>query len=240
MNKLKCIAVDDEPLALDIIENHLANFDDFELVAKCNNAIEASERIKNQEVDLIFLDIQMPEISGISFAKSLEKPPMIIFTTAYSEYAIDGFELQAVDYLLKPISLERFEVAIGKAREYNQLRNQKVAPESAEMDSEHIFVKANQKLIKIRYDEIQYVEAFADYVKIYIPEKRIVTLQTMKKMEQKLPSNLFQRVHRSYIVGLKHIDSYSTSDVEVAGVKMPIGKNYKNAFIDLMKSNNTL
>ena len=240
MTKLRCIAVDDEPLALDIIENHLSGFDDFELVAKCNNAIEASELIKNQAIDLIFLDIQMPEISGISFAKSLEKPPMIIFTTAYSEYAVEGFELQAVDYLLKPISLERFGKAITKVREYNQLRNNQKQAETTELDNEHIFVKANQKLIKIRYDEIQYVEAFADYVKIYIPEKRIVTLQTMKKMEQKLPPNLFQRIHRSFIVGVKHIESYSTSDVEVAGVKMPIGKNYKTAFIDLMKSNNTL
>jgi len=241
MTKLKCIAVDDEPLALDIIENHLSNFADFELVAKCNNAIEASELIKNQEIDLIFLDIQMPEVSGISFAKSLEKPPMIVFTTAYSEYAIDGFELQAVDYLLKPISLDRFKVALEKVKEYNQLRNQKNGKgETTEMDNEHIFVKANQKLIKIRYDEIQYVEAFADYVKIYVPEKRIVTLQTMKKMEQKLPAKMFQRIHRSFIVGIQHIESYSTSDVEVAGVKMPIGKNYKNAFIDLMKSNNTL
>jgi DNA-binding LytR/AlgR family response regulator len=240
MTQLRCIAVDDEPLALDVIENHLSSFKDFKLVAKCNNAIEASECVKNQDIDLIFLDIQMPEISGISFARSLDKPPMIIFTTAYSEYAVEGFELKAVDYLLKPISFSRFERAIEKVREYNQLRINVKQAETTELDSEHIFIKANQKLIKIRYDEIQYVEAFADYVKIFIPEKRIVTLQTMKKMEQKLPPHLFQRIHRSFIIGINHIDSYSTSEVEINGVKMPIGKNYKSAFIELMKGNNTL
>lgn len=238
-NKLRCLAVDDEPLALDVIESHIAQFPDLELVGRCENAIQAAEILKNQQVDLLFLDIQMPEITGISFVRSLENPPMVIFTTAYSEYAVEGFELEAVDYLLKPIAVDRFKKAVEKARELYTLKHSGEV-EQPTMEEEHIFVKANQKLVKIVYDDILYVEAFADYVKIFTPEKRIVTLQTMKNMEKKLPEDKFCRVHRSYIVGLKHVEAFSTSHVEVAGEKIPIGKNYKDTFVELMKQRNTL
>ncbi|MCB9262709.1 MAG: response regulator transcription factor [Flavobacteriales bacterium] len=236
---MKCLIVDDEPLAIDVIKSHISQSVDLELIGSCNNAIQASEILKSQKIDLMFLDIQMPEITGIDFLKSLENPPLVVFTTAYAEYAIEGFELNAIDYLLKPISKERFDKAIAKANEYFKLKHSDEV-DSTELEDDHIFVKANQKLIKVSYDDILYIEAFADYVKIFIPEKRIVTLQTMKRMEKKLPEDKFCRIHRSYIVGLKHIESYNTTEVEINHTKLPIGKNYKDQFMDLMKDNRVL
>ncbi|MFT5725644.1 MAG: DNA-binding LytR/AlgR family response regulator [Bacteroidia bacterium] len=236
---MKCLIVDDEPLAIDVIKSHLTKYPELELVGTCSNAIQAAEVLKKTQVDLLFLDIQMPEVTGIEFMRSLENPPLVIFTTAYAEYAVEGFELDAIDYLLKPISNERFDKAIQKSKEYFSLKNGNEV-DNTELEDHYIFVKANQKLIKISYDEIKYVEAFADYVKIYIPEKRIVTLQTMKKMEQKLPADKFCRIHRSFIVGLKHIESYNTSEVGVNGMRLPIGKNFKDGFMELMKANNVL
>lgn len=239
MSKMKCLIVDDEPLAIDVIKSHLSGHDGLELVGTSSNAIQAAEMLRKNQVDLLFLDIQMPEVTGIDFLKSLEQPPLVVFTTAYAEYAVEGFELDAIDYLLKPISRDRFDKAIAKAKEYYALKHGNEV-DNTELDEEFIFVKANQKLIKISYDDIQYIEAFADYVKIFIPEKRIVTLQTMKKMEKKLPSDKFCRIHRSFIAGLKHIESYNTSEVEINGVKLPIGKNYKEGFMENMKSNKIL
>lgn len=236
---MKCLIVDDEPLALDVLETLLKSHKELELVGRCTNAIQAAEVLRNQKVDLLFIDIQMPEVTGIDFIRSLKSPPLVVFTTAYAEYALEGFELNAIDYLLKPIAQERFDRAVAKATEYYQIKHGNEV-NSAELEEDYIFVKANQKLIKISYDDIKYVEAFADYVKIYIPEKRIVTLQTMKNMERKLPTEKFVRIHRSFIVGLKHIHSYNTSEVEIDGNKLPIGKNFKDNFMGLMKANNVL
>lgn len=239
MKNLRCLIVDDEPLAQDVIQAHLTATEGLELVARCNNAIEANEKLKSEEVDLIFLDVNMPGLTGIDFLRSLQNPPLVIFTTAYAEYAVDGFELDAIDYLLKPISKDRFQKAVSKAQEYYKIKHENSASD-AELDDNHVFVKANQKLIKINFDEIKYVEAFADYVKIFVEDKRIVTLQTMKNMERKLPKEQFCRIHRSFIVALKHIESYNTSNVEIDGVKIPIGKNYKDAFMDRMSDSKVL
>lgn len=236
---MNCIAVDDEPLALDIIEAYVTKHPELTLVARCNNAAEASEVLKKHKVDLMFLDIQMPEITGLSFVKSLEHKPLFMFTTAYPDYALEGFELDAIDYLLKPIAYDRFEKGVEKALEYYKIKQNSDVAES-ELENEHFFVKANQKLIKLSYSEIYYVEAFADYVKIFLADKKIVTLQTMKNMERKLPPEMFSRVHRSFIVNRKHVASFSTSVCEVNEVKIPIGKNYKEAFVSLMKSNTIL
>ena len=236
---MNCIAVDDEPLALDIIEAYVTKHPELTLVARCNNAAEASEVLKKHKVDLIFLDIQMPEITGLSFVKSLEHKPLFMFTTAYPDYALEGFELDAIDYLLKPIAYDRFEKGVEKALEYYKIKQNSDVAES-DLENEHFFVKANQKLIKLSYSEIYYVEAFADYVKIFLADKKIVTLQTMKNMERKLPPEMFSRVHRSFIVNRKHVASFSTSVCEVNEVKIPIGKNYKEAFVSLMKSNTIL
>ncbi len=236
---MNCIAVDDEPLALDILEAYINKHPDLNLVARCNNAAEASEVLKKRSVDLMFLDINMPEINGLTFVKSLENKPLFMFTTAYPDHAVEGFELDAIDYLLKPIAYDRFEKGVEKAKEYFNIKKNADVAES-DLENEHIFVKANQKLIKLAYSDIYYIEAFADYVKIFLEDKKIVTLQTMKNMEKRLPAELFSRVHRSYIVNREHVDSFSTSGCEVNGVKMPIGKNYKEVFVGLMKSKNIL
>ena len=233
---MNCIALDDEPLALDIIEAYVKKHPELNLIARCNNADEASKVLNSQHIDLMFLDIQMPGVTGLNFVRSLKNKPLFMFTTAYSEYAVDGFELDAIDYLLKPIAYDRFEKAIEKAKEYYTIKNNSGLTES-DLENDFIFVKANQQLIKLAYGEILYVEAFADYVKIFLNDRKIVTLQTMKKMEAKLPSDIFSRVHRSFIVNRKAVQSFSTSVCEVNGEKIPVGKNYKNDFIKLMKSN---
>jgi DNA-binding LytR/AlgR family response regulator len=239
MKKIKCLIVDDEPLALDVLEGFIESNPDLECCGRAENAIRASELLKQNHVDLIFLDIHMPEIDGISFAKSLENPPLIVFTTAYSEYALTGFELNAIDYLLKPISPDRFQQAVDKVKEYLNLR-QKNDISNPEINEEYIFIKADQKQHKVGISEILYIEAFADYVKIFIPEKRLVTLQTMKNMEKKLPEEHFCRIHRSYIVGLKHINSFSSSEVGVADKKLPVGKNYRERFMSIMSGFHSL
>ena len=233
---MNCIALDDEPLALDIIEAYVKKHPELNLIARCNNADEASKVLNSQHIDLMFLDIQMPGVTGLNFIRLLKNKPLFMFTTAYSEYAIDGFELDAIDYLLKPIAYDRFEKAIEKAKEYYTIKNNSGLTES-DLENDFIFVKANQQLIKLAYGEILYVEAFADYVKIFLNDRKIVTLQTMKKMGAKLPSDIFSRVHRSFIVNRKAVQSFSTSVCEVNGEKIPVGKNYKNDFIKLMKSN---
>jgi DNA-binding LytR/AlgR family response regulator len=237
---MNCIAVDDEPLALDIIEAYVNKHPDLTLIARCNNAAEASEVLKSRKVDLMFLEIQMPEINGLSFIKSLETKPLFVFTTAHPDFAVEGFDLNALDYLLKPIAYDRFERAIEKAKEYQKIKGTEDVAET-DMESDFIFVKANQKLIKLAYNDIFYIEAFADYVKIYLEnDKKIVTLQTMKNMEKKLPEELFSRVHRSFIVNRNKVASFSTSICEVSSIKIPIGKNYKENFIGLMKDNKIL
>ncbi len=232
---IKCLAIDDEPLALEIIEAHISKFDHVKLVGKCSNALEASEAIRRDKPDLIFCDIHMPEISGIDFVKSIQNSGiLVVFTTAYSEYAVDAFALDALDYLLKPISFERFKKAIDRAEEYYEFKAKTIQPQS-ELNEGHMFVKADSKMIKINYEDIWYVEAFADYVKIYTSEdKRIVTLQTMKNMEQSLPSHLFARVHRSYIVAIQRVESIGAHEVKVGNKYIPLGKNYKEAFSQMM------
>ncbi len=236
---MKCLLVDDEPLALDILESYLKKTPGMELVGKCSNALEASEFLKNHRIDLMFLDIQMPEITGLEFMRSLTNPPLVVFCTAYSDFAVEGFELDAIDYLLKPVSFERFTKTIDRAKEYFSLKkNDNV--EEPDLENDYIFIKSNQKQIKLSYDQILYVEAFADYVKLYTAEKRYITLQTMKNMEIKLPKEKFIRVHRSFIVGLKYINTFNSSEVEIGAVKIPVGKNYKDEFLIRMRSKNIL
>lgn len=236
---MKCLVVDDEPLALDILESYIKKVPDLELVGKCSNALEASEFLKNHKVDLMFLDIQMPEITGLEFMRSLSNPPLVVFSTAYSEFAVEGFELNALDYLLKPVAFDRFNKTIERVREYMSLKKSDEV-EAPDLENDHIFIKSNQKQVKLSYDQIFYVEAFADYVKLYTAEKRYITLQTMKNMEQKLPKEKFIRVHRSFIVGLKYITSFNSSEVEIGAVKIPVGKNYKDEFLLKLRSKNIL
>ena len=234
---LKAIIVDDEPLALDVLETFIEQMPGVELIARCGNAFEANEALKNDEINLMFLDIQMPQMTGLEFLKSLAQPPMVIFTTAYSEYAVEGFELDIVDYLLKPISVDRFMKAVNKASEKLSSNN-----DVASSDGENfIFVKADKKLIKVNFDDIKYIEGLKDYVIIKKDQGRIITLQTMKSLEEKLPSSKFMRIHRSYILNIGHIKAIVGNMVEImekGQIKhIPIGKNYRESLLAVVNSN---
>jgi DNA-binding LytR/AlgR family response regulator len=237
---IQAIIVDDEPLAHVVLETYIEKIPQINLVKKCENAFEAGEILRQQKIDLIFLDIQMPQLSGIDFLKTLQNPPCIIFTTAYPDYAVEGFELNAVDYLLKPISLERFIKAVNKVLD-------KLSPPSSENQEptesyeDYFFVKADKKLVKINFDEIIYIEGLKDYVIIRQESGRVITLQTMKSLEEKLPQSLFKRIHRSFIVNIDKIKAIDGNVVEVIeGGKtkqLAIGKNYKDELLDMINEN---
>lgn len=233
------IIVDDEPLALDVLETYIEKIPELTLVQKCTNAIEANAALQNHSIDIMFLDIQMPQLTGIEFLKTLKDPPLVIFTTAYANYAIEGFELEATDYLLKPISFDRFLKSVNRAVDLLKLKEAPKAEIEAPAGSDHIFVKADKKLIKITYDEIQYIEGLKDYVIIRMSNDRVITLQTMKSLEVKLPSNIFHRIHRSYIVNLTNIKAIVGNMVEVkekGQVKhIPIGKNYRDQLLKIVQ-----
>ncbi|WP_024770447.1 LytR/AlgR family response regulator transcription factor [Aquimarina macrocephali] len=224
-NKISCIIVDDEPTAREIISSHLSKIDRIEVVATCSNALEAFNCINTQKVDLIFLDINMPEISGISFAKSINKDIKIIFTTAYREYAIDGFDLHAVDYLLKPIAYERLLNAIHNYFEvYHKAESSKTIEASS---NEFIFVRSDRRMKKVDFSEIIYVESYSDYVKIHCPSNTVITRETISTIESKLPQQYFMRTHRSYIISISRIDSFSNEEIIVGKKSIPISRNYK-------------
>lgn len=233
---IKAIIVDDEPLALDVLETYIQQLPNIELVQKCSNAIEANEALKNNDIDLMFLDIQMPQITGVEFLKSLNNPPKVIFTTAYPDYAIEGFELNASDYLLKPISMDRFMKAVNRVNQEIELEQGDTAD-----NEDFFFVKADKKLIKVMFNDILYVEGLKDYVIIKRNDSRIITLQTMKSLEAKLPSSMFKRIHRSYIVNLNKINAVMGNMIEISekGEKkhIPIGKNYRDQLLEIINGN---
>lgn len=228
---MKVLIVDDEPLAQEILVSYIGKFPEIQLIATCNNAIEAKEILNNEAVDLILLDIQMPKISGIEFLKTLDNPPMIILTTAFSDYALDAYALNVIDYLLKPISFERFAKAIKKAL-------QQLAQEtSTTVSADFIFVKADKKLIKVFFKDLRYIEGLKDYVILHVDNKRIVTLQTMKSLETKLPSAIFMRIHRSYIINIGNIDVLEGNSIHIGNKMIPIGKNYKEMLLQIINKN---
>ncbi len=238
MQMINTIIVDDEPLALDVLETYIEQVPELNLVQRCNNALEANEALKKHEVDLMFLDIQMPQLTGIDFLKTLTRPPLVIFTTAYPNYAIEGFELDAIDYLLKPISLERFMKAVNKAADQLQLQRREAPAEGEDF----IFVKADKKLVRVKFSDVLYIEGLKDYVIIRMEGgKRVITLQTMKSLEEKLPPNLFKRIHRSYIVNIDKIEAVVGNMVEITekGQKkhLPVGKNYREELLAIVNQN---
>ncbi len=232
---IRTLIVDDEPLAHDIIENYVNKIPDMTIVAKCDNAIEANQVIQSQEVDLVFLDIQMPQMTGIELVKSISNPPKIVFTTAFAEYAVDGFELNAVDYLLKPIAFDRFLKAVNKVKDSLDPND---TPTTAD---DFFFVKADKKLVKVHFSEMLYVEGLKDYVIIKKEQGRVIALQTMKSLETKLPSDMFMRVHRSYIVNIQQIKAVVGNTIEIVESgqpkHIPIGKNYKEDLVKIIESN---
>ena len=235
---LKCIAIDDEPLALRQLKSYIEKIPYLELTATCNNALEAQQLLASQHVDLIFVDINMPDLSGVEFVRSLVDRPMVIFTTAYSEYAVEGFKLDAVDYLLKPFSFADFSRSAGKANSLYELRHNQRAgepeatPEALPKDKEYISVKADYKVSLVKISDIVYLESEGEYVRMHLADgTTITTLFRLKNMETALPSESFMRVHRSYIVNLRTIKAYVKGRIFLNDTEyVPIGENYKEAF----------
>jgi len=231
--KTRCIIVDDEPLAVEAIQMHVEKFDSLRLVATCRDAFQAFDILNRTRIDLMFLDIQMPEVTGLDFLKSLKNPPKVILTTAYRDYAIDAFDLNVIDYLLKPISFDRFMQAINKF--YEQSSSELVMPgntrNQVESNPDHIYVRSDKKNVKIRFDEILYIESIKDYVKIVCINRTIISKILISELESKLPAELFLRIHRSYIICIRNIEAYSQTHIEVPGKELPIGRNYKHEVI---------
>ena len=228
MRKTHCIIVDDEPIAREILANYIAKIPSLEIIKSCSNALEVMEVLNNQKVDLLFLDINMPDISGLSLAKSIRNQTKIIFTTAYREYAIDGFDLNAIDYLLKPIAFERFLEAIHKFNQQKQLFPFEKSDTSVNNDSsDFIFVKSDRKMLKLNLKDILYLESLSDYIKIHTTEKTIITRETFTNIENKLPASTFLRVHRSFIVSIAQIDAFTKEHIEINKKSIPISRGYK-------------
>ena len=242
---LKCIAIDDEPLALRQIRNYVGRTPELELAATFSDALAAREYLRGEEVDLIFVDINMPDLNGVEFVRTLTERPMVIFTTAYSEYAIDGFKLDAVDYLLKPFGFSEFSRAAAKANSLHELRrNQREAapeptPEAEPKDKEYISVKADYKVSLVRIADIVYLESEGEYVRMHLADgTAITTLFRLKNMETALPADQFMRVHRSYIVNLRCIKSYVKGRIFLSDTEyVPIGENYKETFQHYIDTN---
>lgn len=241
---IRCIAIDDEPLALRQIKSYLDRTPEVSVVALCSNATEAQQVLQQEEVDVMLVDINMPDINGIELVRSLQQPPMVIFTTAYSEYAIEGFRLDAVDYLLKPFSYDDFSRAIAKAKslmELRRMRNEKSTPESEITDNEgqknsdkqdYISIKADYKVTLVRFADIIYAESVGEYVRLHLADgTKLTTLFRLKNMETALPSDTFMRVHRSYIVNLNCLACYARGKIFLSnGDYVPISINYRDAF----------
>ena len=228
---IKCIIVEDERLAQDVIKNHLQQVDRFELVGVYRNAPEAAEALSNNDVDVMFLDIQLPGMSGLHFLRTLSDPPLTVLTTAYPEHALESYEYNVIDYLLKPISFDRFLKTV------NKIVDGKLLNESAkekEIPGDHIFVKANSKFFKVNFATIVYIEGMKDYLKIHTTENTLVTHQTMNDIEKILPAKQFLRIHKSYIISLSHIRAIYGNSVEMDNATIPVGVNYKEKVFSLI------
>ena len=242
MTKIKCIAIDDEPLALKKLVAYINKIPYFELVAECHSAIQAQKVMDEQQVDAIFLDINMPDLNGIDFAKSLDidygRGPLIVFITAYSEYALESYKANTVGYLLKPYGFDEFETIAKRIKEIQEIRQQSFTEvDTREVNDGTIFVKSDYKIVRIDIEHIRYIEAMSEYLRISCDDKErpVIVLLSMKKIEEHLPSNKFMRIHCSFIINLDKITEVKKSHVVLEGdASMPIGDNYKDAFMNYL------
>lgn len=241
---ISCIIVEDEPLARNLLEQYIQKVPYLHLIQSFSNPLAAIEFLRENSVDLLFLDIQMPEITGVNLLKILSKKPLVIFTTAYSEYALEGYELDVVDYLLKPITLERFLKAVEKVaqrltpfkKDHDEEKQERAT--ETEITPNFVFVKDGTKLVKIRLQDILYIEGLKDYVIIHTPQQKVVSLQRMKNLEEQLPANQFIRIHNSYIVSLEAIDAIEKEKVQIGKVFIPISDTYRKAFKEFIEQKN--
>ena len=235
--KLKCAIIDDEFLARKYLKDYVSKLPMLELVGDFNSPLKAMELIKSGGVDLIFLDIQMPEITGIEFLKTMDRAPHVVLTTAYEEYALEGYELNVVDYLLKPFSFERFLKAVNKVQELEE-KNQKIQSGEHEpsdvnlkpqLMEDHMIIRADRKLYKINYEDLVYIEGQKAYVTFHTKKKNITALASLRDLEEQLPSSHFLRIHKSYIVSIHEMESLEGNQVEIGGIRLPVGKSYRSA-----------
>lgn len=247
--KIRCVIVDDEPLALDVLEAYIEKIEDLELVARVDNAIEAFNLINKEKLDLLFLDIQMPKLSGIDLLKNISFPPKVIFTTAYRDYALQGYELDVVDYLLKPISFDRFLRAVNKVYQINGPSapvmplagtNFETDPDLQNYSEAFIYLKADKKMIKVLLKDILYIESLKDYIRVRTRDKTVTAYQRISYMEEKLPEDKFMRIHRSYIIAMDKVEAYSTPNVEIGNMEIPIGRNYRSEVLKALNHKNLL
>ena len=231
---IRCLAIDDEPLALELLTDNIGKLPYLELVAACDSAMDAMKILQQQSVDLIFLDIQMPGLTGLQFIQSLQEKPMFILVTAYEKYALDGFNLDVIDYLVKPVPLDRFIKACNKANELFQLKSKSRQP-SAEINPGYFFVNVDYSLLKVVFDDIIYIEGLKDYIKIHLKSssKAVITRMSMKSLEEELPATQFIRIHKSYIVSLKHVTAVRKNSVFIDTIELPVSDNYRDTIATL-------
>ena len=244
---MKCAIVDDEALARKLLTNYVEKIPELELVAACSNAIAAQSLLQKQEVDLLFLDIQMPDLTGVELLKAVKQAPLTIFTTAYAEYAVEGYSLDVIDYLLKPISFDRFFQAVNKAIDYHQRypaladakEDKAVAPPVLSTDATYFFVKSDYKIIKINFSDVLFIEGMREYVRIHTVDQKIMTLLSMHKLEEILPATIFARIHRSHMLNISKISEIQGNTVYIGDVQLPISKGYKEAFLKQINQYNS-
>jgi DNA-binding LytR/AlgR family response regulator len=233
--KLNCLIVDDEPVARKGMAEYVNEVEFLNLVAQCENAVKATAVISQQEIDLIFLDIQMPKLSGVDFLKTMKKPPLIIFTTAFSEYAVEGYSLDVVDYLMKPITFDRFLKSVQKAQELYMLRRTAAHPRDPSGD--HFFVKCDSKFEKVLFNEVRYIEAMQNYAVIHTQQRKLITYITMSSLESQLPRDQFIKVHKSFIVAVGHIKALEGNEILLADARIPISRNLKDEVVNQIMGN---
>lgn len=226
--KTRCLIVDDEPLARELIRGHIQKLENFEIVAECDNAMKAMGQLRAHPVDLMFLDIKMPQMTGIEFLKTLKRPPKVIITTAYSQYALDGFDLDVVDYLMKPVTFERFFKSVNKYFQSGTSESVELEGSNGVSEEAFIYVKENKKVIKIYLNEIHFIEGMNEYIRIHTDNRRVVVKSSLHSIEEKLPSDSFIRIHKSYIVSIPRIRAFNATTIELENAKLRIGRNYKN------------
>lgn len=235
--KIRCLVIDDEPPARVILKEHIAQVESLELAGDCSNAVEAVAFLQHHPVDLLFLDIQMPHILGTSFIRTLKNPPKVIFTTAFRKYAVEGFDLNAVDYLLKPIGFERFLQAVNKVLQTSIAvpgKNDHTAEIIPEQSHPFLYFRVDRKMVKVFLDDILFLESMKDYIKIFTKTKTIITKQPISSLEELLPADAFVRIHRSYIVAIDKIDSFNADTIEMGKNELPIGRVYKSEVTKLL------
>jgi two-component system LytT family response regulator len=229
---MNCIVIDDEPLARQGMEMHIANVASLKLLGSFSNPLAAADFLRKEQVDLMFLDINMPELSGLDFLKALRDAPLVIFTTAYPQYALESYELDAIDYLVKPIRIERFLKAVNKAENHFKLLQQDAQHSHVEkIEDDFVFIKADRKFFKIYFKDILYIEGLKDYVVIYTIDNKFITSMNVKTIAQQLPASTFARVSKSYIVNVRHINSFDNELIYINGNEIPLGESFKDEFI---------